>query len=89
MQTPDAEKLTLTAKGRATRARIVDAALRLFAKRGYEAATMRDIAEAADCSLGLAYRYFSGKDALVLELYRRLARLLAPLLGPQELREQR
>lgn len=76
-QTPDAGELTLTPKGRATRARIVDAALRLFAERGYEAATMRDIAEAADCSLGLAYRYFPGKDALVLELYRRLADALA------------
>jgi AcrR family transcriptional regulator len=73
----------LTPKGHATRARIVDAALRLFAERGYEAATMRDIAEAADCSLGLAYRYFSGKDALVLELYRRLADELADGVASQ------
>jgi AcrR family transcriptional regulator len=81
MQTPDAGELT--PKGRATRARIVDAALRLFAERGYEAATMRDMAEAADCSLGLAYRYFSGKDALVLELYRRLADELADGVASQ------
>lgn len=75
MQMPASGKLT--PKARATRERIVDAALRLFAERGYEAATMRDIAAAADCSLGLAYRYFSGKEALVVELYGRLAEQLA------------
>jgi AcrR family transcriptional regulator len=74
---PEDAEVTLTAKGSATRARIVDTAVRLFAERGYEATTMRAIAVEAGCSLGLAYRYFSGKDALVLELYRRLADELA------------
>lgn len=60
-----------TAKGEATRARIYDTALALFAERGYEATTMRMIAEAAGASLGLAYRYFRRKDDIVLELYRR------------------
>lgn len=60
-----------TAKGEATRARIYETALALFAERGYESTTMRAIAEAADASLGLAYRYFKRKDDIVLELYRR------------------
>jgi AcrR family transcriptional regulator len=34
---------------------------------------MRDIAKEAECSLGLAYRYFASKEELVLELYRWLA----------------
>jgi len=63
----------LTTKGERTREHILDHALRLFIDRGYDATTMRDIAVAADCSLGLAYRYFARKEDLVLELYRRLA----------------
>lgn len=44
---------------------IRDAARTLFAQRGYEATSMRAIAEAADVSLGLAYNYFSGKEDLL------------------------
>jgi AcrR family transcriptional regulator len=57
-------------KSDATRARIYAAALALFAKHGYEETTMRAIAEKADASLGLAYRYFKRKDDIVLALYR-------------------
>src|SRR5262249_46515122 len=63
----------LTTKAVLTRQHIVDTALRLFATKGYEQTTMRDIAAEAGCSLGLAYRYFAGKQVLALELYRRLA----------------
>jgi AcrR family transcriptional regulator len=62
-----------TPKGTMTQQRILDAALALFASKGYEATTMRDIAAAADCSLGLTYRYFASKEDLILELYRWLA----------------
>lgn len=44
---------------------IRDAARTLFARRGYEATSMRAIADAADVSLGLAYNYFSGKEDLL------------------------
>ena len=44
---------------------IRDAARSLFAQRGYEATSMRAIAEAADVSLGLAYNYCSGKEDLL------------------------
>jgi AcrR family transcriptional regulator len=54
----------------------LDATLRLFAGKGFQAATMRDIAAEAGCSLGLAYRYFARKEDLVLALYERLAREL-------------
>jgi AcrR family transcriptional regulator len=64
---------TLTPKGERTRARILEAALRLFAREGYEATTLRAIAAEAGCSLGLAYRYFAAKEDLVLALYLRLA----------------
>jgi AcrR family transcriptional regulator len=63
----------LTPKAQQTRQHILDIALALFAERGYVATTMRDIADAAGCSLGLAYRYFSRKEELVLALYAQMA----------------
>jgi AcrR family transcriptional regulator len=66
----------LTAKGERTRERILEAALALFVEKGYEATTLREIAAAADCSLGLAYRYFASKESLVLTFYERTAREL-------------
>ena len=63
----------LTPKAERTRERIFAAALSLFSEKGYERATMRDVAKAAGASLGLAYRYFASKEELVLELYLRLA----------------
>jgi AcrR family transcriptional regulator len=60
-------------KGERTRETILNAALTLFVERGYTATTLRDIAAAAGCSLGLTYRYFASKEQLVLALYERLA----------------
>jgi AcrR family transcriptional regulator len=45
----------------------------LIAERGYEATTLRDIAREANVSLGLLYRYFPGKQAVVLALYDHLS----------------
>jgi AcrR family transcriptional regulator len=63
----------LTPKARRTRERILEAALVLFADRGYEATTMRDVAREAGASVGLAYRYFASKEEFALALYMRLA----------------
>jgi AcrR family transcriptional regulator len=69
-----AERSTvLTSKARRTRERIQASALRLFAEKGYEATTMRDVAARAGASLGLAYRYYASKEEFALELYLRLA----------------
>jgi Transcriptional regulator len=46
------------------RARIRDAALRLFADRGIEGTTIRDIAKAAGVSSGLVRHHFGSKEAL-------------------------
>jgi AcrR family transcriptional regulator len=61
----------LTPKARRTRERILEAAL--FADRGYEATTMREVGRKAGTSLGLAYRYFASKEVFALALYVRLA----------------
>lgn len=46
------------------RRRLVDAAAKVFAARGFEAASMDDIAHEAGAGKPTLYRYFSGKDAL-------------------------
>jgi AcrR family transcriptional regulator len=46
------------------RARIRDAALRLFAEGGTDATTIRDIAKAAGVSAGLVRHHFGSKEAL-------------------------
>ena len=80
-----------TTKGERTRERILAAALELFAEQGFEGATMRGIAERAECSLGLAYRYFRTKEEMVLALYERLVDELAAeaaLLPPGSLAQR-
>ena len=54
-----------------SRARILDAALELFARHGYEATSVRMIAGAAGVSQGLMYNYFGGKDDLLRALFER------------------
>jgi AcrR family transcriptional regulator len=61
-----------TQKGELARQRILECALRLFASRGYEETTMREIAAEAGYSPGLTYRYFKSKEELVLSLYQNL-----------------
>jgi AcrR family transcriptional regulator len=56
-------------KGETTRQQILDTALRLFRERGFDEATMRDIASEAGVSLGNAYYYFPSKEAIVLAYY--------------------
>ncbi len=60
-------------KGERTRGAIIDAALGLFEERGYDATTMRAIAERADVSVGNAYYYFDSKEHLVQGFYDRAA----------------
>jgi AcrR family transcriptional regulator len=49
----------------ATRQRILDAARRLFADRGYDATATRDIARAAGIASGTLFNYFPPKEAIV------------------------
>jgi AcrR family transcriptional regulator len=58
-------------KSDVTREKILEAALRLFRKRGFDRTTMRDVAGAAGLAVGAAYYYFPSKDALVLAYYDR------------------
>jgi AcrR family transcriptional regulator len=50
----------------AVRARIVDAALRVFAEKGYHDTTMQDVVGRSGLSVGAIYTYFRSKDELFL-----------------------
>lgn len=69
------------AKGKtATRAALLDAAKRLFAAKGYSAATVRDICAEAGANIALVSRYFGSKRELYAEVCRSLFDgLAAPL----------
>jgi AcrR family transcriptional regulator len=67
-----------TAKAEATAHKILDAALELFRERGFDAATMREIAVKADVATGAAYYYYPSKDALVLAFYERSCAEMQP-----------
>lgn len=54
-----------------SRERIVDAALELFAERGFAATSVRQIAERAGVSQGLLYNYFNGKRFLLRAIFER------------------
>lgn len=51
-----------------TRARLVDAALHVFAEQGYDHATVEEISIAAGYSKGAYYFYFDSKEEILLEL---------------------
>lgn len=47
---------------------LIDAANAVFAERGFDCATTREIAERAGCAEGLIHRYFAGKRGLLLAI---------------------
>jgi AcrR family transcriptional regulator len=54
-------------KKRQTRRAIAEAAMRLFAERGFEAVTVNEIAEAAGVAKVTLFTYFPTKESLVLD----------------------
>lgn len=60
-----------TERGADKREAILEAALVLFVERGFHGTAVPDIADRAMVGAGTIYRYFSSKEALVNELYRR------------------
>lgn len=65
------------AHAQAQRDRILDAAQRCFAERGFHGASMAMIANTAQMSAGLIYRYFAGKSELIHGIVSRQVELLA------------
>ena len=66
----------------ATRAKIIEAAGQLFAERGFNAVTVRDIAGKADTHLSALNYHFRSKDALYREVLLHACR--SALMSPEE-----
>ena len=93
-----ASKRALRTQGRKTMRKLLDAAMVVFARRGYHAARVDDIVKVARTSHGTFYLYFSNKEDLLRALVAEAGEVVASLdsalgsVGPdakgwQELRE--
>jgi AcrR family transcriptional regulator len=58
------------------RAALMQAAVRVFAEKGYHAATIRDVVTAAEVAIGTFYFYFPDKETLFVHLYEETADFL-------------
>ena len=50
------------------REQIIDAAMRVFAQKGFVRATNKDVAREAGITAGLIYHYFENKEALLMAI---------------------
>ncbi|HZO33530.1 MAG TPA: TetR/AcrR family transcriptional regulator [Gaiellaceae bacterium] len=67
------------------RERILAAAVRVFARRGFESTRMADVAREAGVAYGLPYHYFGSKDAVLQAVFREAwGRLLAAVALAEE-----
>jgi AcrR family transcriptional regulator len=62
-----------TAQGAAAKQRLYEIAVTRMARHGYEMTTLRDVAKDAGVSVGLLYRYFPSKRAVIFALYDELS----------------
>ncbi len=58
-------------KGEATRTRLVETALSVFAEKGFARATIKDLGVAAGMSPAILYHYFKGKEELLQAVVER------------------
>jgi len=80
-----ASKRALRTQGRKTMRKLLDAAMVVFARRGYHAARVDDIVKVARTSHGTFYLYFSNKEDLLRALVGEAGDVVAALddaLGP-------
>src|SRR5271167_4457308 len=56
----------------ATRERIIAAAYKILAEKGYDATTLREISREAEAAPGLVHYYFGGKDQLLVEVLKHV-----------------
>ncbi len=77
----------LRPRSEAKRNRIVEAATKYFAERGYHDARVGDIAVALGIAKGSIFQHFGTKDGLFFEVYKRAVRSFARYLDvPPEVR---
>ena len=81
-----------SARASSQRTRVLEAAKKCFIESGFHAASMADIATTADISVGLIYRYFANKGAIVKaiidhHLEQGECRMMERIASPEEMVE--
>ena len=82
-----------SAEQQKTKERIIAAASKVLAEKGYEATTLREISREAQAAPGLVHYYFGGKDELLVEVlqaagrrfHQRMERLVQQVPAEQSL----
>jgi AcrR family transcriptional regulator len=64
--------VAVTAASRSVQRRIVDAAVDLFSRKGFDGTSVQEVVEAARVTKGAMYHYFRSKDDLLYEIYHEL-----------------
>lgn len=70
----DAESPDTLSGSAATRLRLLDAAEDLFATKGFEETSVRELTSQANCNLAAVNYHFGGKENLYVEMFRRRLR---------------
>ncbi len=71
-----------------TRINILDAALQIVKEEGWQALSMRKIADVIEYTAPIIYEYFSNKDAILLELTRKGYLILAKELQEAKIKDR-
>jgi AcrR family transcriptional regulator len=69
-------------RGAETRAQLIEAALDVFGRLGYEGASTREIAKAANANLAAIVYHFGGKEALHIAVAEHVAGSILVKVGP-------
>lgn len=78
---PDTRLTKADIRTQAQKERILSAAQACFVQSGFHAASMATIAETADMSPGLIYRYFENKNAIVLAIIEHQLEVVRQKIG--------
>jgi AcrR family transcriptional regulator len=64
--------VAVTAPAPSVQRRIVDAAVELFSRKGFDGTSVQEVVDAAQVTKGAMYHYFRSKDDLLYEIYHEL-----------------
>ncbi len=70
------------------RKRILESAIKVFAKTGYSDARIQDVAKEAGVSHGTVYIYFKNKDALFMSIFQEILGELVKYIGSEIQKEK-
>ncbi|RFB04915.1 TetR/AcrR family transcriptional regulator [Parvularcula marina] len=78
------ERPRLSARGEATRQKLLEGAEKAFREKGYHGARVADIAGNAGVAIGNFYRHFENKNVIFLEILKPFFRGLLEVTGRQD-----